>query len=131
MRRDEEAAELERTEAGRATKGTFRENDEALAGSYGVGGRRGILDALFGVGALGEEGAKAAEEDGRNNVAVELLLGHENKMRLEYRDQDEGIEVTRMVGDEHGPARSLPLSYYGTLKERLPRPQPRADGEMT
>src|SRR4029453_11447418 len=89
LRRDEEAAGLERTEAGRAMKGTFRENDEALAGSHGVGGGRGILDTLFGVGALGEEGAKASEEDGRNNLAVELLLGQENKTRREYRDQDE------------------------------------------
>jgi hypothetical protein len=46
LRRDEEAADLERKQAGRAMKGHLQGNDETLAGSRGAGGGLGVPAAI-------------------------------------------------------------------------------------
>ena len=94
-------------------QGSFREDEDALAGVKGPGEPPRMGDASGDVEAVDVEGAEPVEEPAREEVVPKLRLRDEVDGAREGRGQHEAIEVARVVrGHDEGP---VPGEVLGSL----------------
>src|SRR5581483_1510436 len=122
---NQECAEMEPEEARPARERALREGDDALAGAGGLELVLRVLDAALRIDAAHEQRPEPAQERSRNPLLRELLLGDERERARNGGYDGEGIEIARMIGNDHDAGighLTLPLD----LRRRARRPQEEA-----
>jgi hypothetical protein len=69
--------------------------------TYGLSDTIGVFDAALRFKAFDELGPETAEQHPREKLLSEFPFGHKVDRARQHRQQDQRIEITGMVDDEH------------------------------